>query len=175
MGKTRRASLTVIFLAWGTKRKETESGLGKERKLILRILYCWWLVWFNIISKHKISFTMYRRGWLDREIYENGFKCYWILKTIGYHLISLDWIEYTQAGLDCDQKWGSTLRSWRYINCPVMCAYDCARSFQMIVSHLIQTYWSPMLPIWGTGRAWLSIGAPNASSSLSLFASWAMW
>ena len=47
---------------------------------------------------------MYRRGWLDREIYENGFKCYWILKTIGYHLISLDWIEYMQAVLDCDQK-----------------------------------------------------------------------
>ena len=116
---------------------------------------------------------MYRRGWLDREIYENGFKCYWILKTIGYHLISLDWIEYMQAVLDCDQKWGSTMISWRYIICPVMCAYDCARSFQMIVSHLIRTYWSPMLPMWGTGRAWLSIGAPNASSSLSLFASWA--
>ena len=38
------------------------------------------------------------------DIYENGFKCYWILKTIGYHLISLDWIEYMQAVLDCDQK-----------------------------------------------------------------------
>ena len=84
------------------------------------------------ISKYYISLTMYRRGWLDREIYESGFKCYWILKTIGYHLISLDWIEYMQAVLDCDQKWGSTMISWRYIICPVMCAYDCAPSFQMI-------------------------------------------
>ena len=69
-------------------RKETESGLGKERKLILRILYSWLFVWFNIfLSIKSVLRCIEEADWTEKytKMVSNAIGYWRLLDIIWFH------------------------------------------------------------------------------------------